>query len=48
MVADAAVEEKDRIATKPTRSSKVRRVDSKKIDSRRKVMRRKHISASDD
>lgn len=48
MVAEAAVEEKPRIATKATRSSKMRRVDSKKVDSARKLMRRRPNAASDD
>lgn len=43
MIEDAAMEIKDRIATKPTRSSKVRRVDAKKVESRRKMMRRKNL-----
>jgi ribosome-associated protein len=48
MITEASVEEKDRIATKPTRTSKVRRVEGKKIDSKRKQMRRKQIHSSDD
>lgn len=48
MVEDAAIEEKDRIATKPTRSSKVRRVDRKKLDSRRKLLRRKQVHHGDE
>ena len=48
LIADAVVEEKDRIATKPTRSSKVRRVDSKKLDSKRKQLRRMQVRRNDD
>lgn len=48
MVADAAVEEKERLATKATRSSRIRRVEAKKIDGKRKSMRRKPGLAADE
>ena len=48
MVTDAAVEEKERVATKPTRSSKIRRVDEKKIEGQRKQLRKKSVSHDDD
>jgi ribosome-associated protein len=40
LITEAAVQEKYRVATKPTRSSKVRRVEGKKVDSRKKQLRR--------
>jgi ribosome-associated protein len=48
LVTEASHEEKYRVATKPTRSSKVRRVDGKKADSKKKQMRRSPVRNSDD
>ena len=48
MILKASFVDRNRVATKPTRSSKVRRVDGKKKDSYRKVLRRKNISREDD
>jgi len=44
MLLKASFVERNRVATKPTRSSKIRRVDGKKIDSKRKELRRKNIN----
>jgi ribosome-associated protein len=48
MVSDAAVEEKERFATKPTRSSKIRRVEEKKKSGQRKQLRKKSVTHDDD
>lgn len=48
MILRASFVDRHRVATKPTRSSKIRRVDGKKIDSKRKELRRKNINRSED
>ena len=48
MILKASFVDQNRIATKPTRSSKIRRVEGKKIDSKRKEFRRKNINRSED
>nr|AOR51172.1 hypothetical protein [uncultured bacterium pAM1] len=48
LVSDAAVEEKFRVATKPTFSSKIRRIEGKKIDGRKKDLRRNKKGQFDD
>ncbi|NUN69008.1 MAG: aminoacyl-tRNA hydrolase [Bacteroidetes bacterium] len=48
LIAEAAQEERERIATKATRGSKLRRVEGKRIDSRKKTMRRRPGAAEDD
>ncbi|MFA5833369.1 MAG: alternative ribosome rescue aminoacyl-tRNA hydrolase ArfB [Bacteroidota bacterium] len=48
IIAHAAVEEVERVATKPTRSSKTKRVDKKKKGGLQKLLRRKNISIQDD
>jgi ribosome-associated protein len=48
MIADAAVEVRPRIATKATRGSKIRRVEGKKIDGKRKSMRRRPVIVPDE
>jgi ribosome-associated protein len=47
MLLKASFVERNRVATKPTRSSKIRRVDGKKIDSKRKELRRKNINSGE-
>lgn len=47
MILKASFIERNRIATKPTRSSKIRRGDSKKVDSKRKELRRKNIYSAE-
>jgi len=48
MILKASFVDRNRVATKPTRSSKIRRVEGKKIDSKRKEFRRKNINRSED
>jgi ribosome-associated protein len=48
MVLKGSFIERNRVATKPTRSSTIRRVDGKKIDSKRKELRRKNITRGED
>lgn len=48
MILKASFVERNRVATKPTRTSNVRRVEGKKKDSKRKEFRRKNISSDDD
>ncbi len=43
MILKASFVDRNRVATKPTRSSKIRRVDGKKKESKRKDLRRKDI-----
>lgn len=48
IMTDASAEEIYRVATKPTRSSRVRRIEKKKKAGQRKVLRRKTISHDDE
>jgi ribosome-associated protein len=48
IISDASVEEKERYATKPTRSSKNKRVEKKKKEGQRKKLRQSRISVGDD
>jgi ribosome-associated protein len=47
MILKASFIDRNRVATKPTHSSKLRRIEGKKIDSKRKKLRRKSIDRSD-
>ncbi len=48
MIMKASFVDRHRVATKPSHSSKIRRVEGKKIHSKRKVLRRKNIERGDD
>ena len=48
IISDASIEEKERFATKPTRSSKNKRVEKKKKEGQRKKLRQSRISVGDD
>ena len=48
MILKASFVDRNRVATKPTRTSKIRRVEGKKKDSKRKDLRRKKFSRDDD
>jgi len=48
MILKASFVDKHRVATKPTRTSKARRVEGKKKDSKRKELRRKDFTDSED
>jgi len=48
IIAQASMEEHERVATKPTRSSKVKRVDKKKMEGKKKILRRKNHIVNND
>jgi ribosome-associated protein len=48
MILKASFVDLYRVATKPTRTSKIRRVDEKKKDSKRKKYRQKNINSDED
>ncbi len=48
MILKASFVDRNRVATKPTRTSKIRRVEGKKKDSKRKDLRRKDIIRGED